>query len=198
MKISELCNDYVITQAMYYEWKNLLLMQGTRIYERSGVDHERECHEKENRRLKETIGELHVELKKRLAASRRHFYLNLLSVVERLKGEHPPWGVRRVTAYLKKYVDKRVNHKGVPRLMKDNGLTVPCNAALRVRREPKTRKPVTDMPDTVWGTDMTKTRTAQGWAYVHVVLGWGSKNLLARRPLRPVGRSTGYRPWTKQ
>ena len=53
--------------------------------------------------------------------------------------------------------------------MKDNGLTVPRNTALRARREPKTRKPVTDMPDTVWGTDMTKTRTAQGWAYVHVV-----------------------------
>ena len=54
--------------------------------------------------------------------------------------------------------------------MKDNGLTVPRNTALRARREPKTRKPVTDMLDTVWGTDMTKTRTAQGWAYVHVVL----------------------------
>ena len=64
MKISELCNDHGITQAMYYEWKNLLLTQGTRIFERGGVDHERERLEKENRKLKETIGELHVELKK--------------------------------------------------------------------------------------------------------------------------------------
>ena len=46
------------------KWKNLLLTQGTRIYERGGVDHERERLEKENRKLKETIGELHVELKK--------------------------------------------------------------------------------------------------------------------------------------
>ena len=64
VKISELCNDHGITQAMYYEWKNLLLTQGTRIYERGDVDHERERLEKENRKLKETIGELHVELKK--------------------------------------------------------------------------------------------------------------------------------------
>ena len=49
---------------MYYECKNLLLMQGARLFERGGVDHERERLEKENRKLKETIGELHVELKK--------------------------------------------------------------------------------------------------------------------------------------
>ncbi len=64
MKISELCNDHGITQAMYYEWKNLLLPQRTRIFECGGIDHERERLEKENSRLKETIGELHVELKK--------------------------------------------------------------------------------------------------------------------------------------
>lgn len=35
------------------------------------------------------------------------------------------------------------------------------------------------MPNTVWGTDMTKTRTGDGWAYVHVVIDWGKKKLLA-------------------
>ena len=75
--------------------------------------------------------------------------------------------------------------------MKDNGLTVPRNTALRARREPKTRKPVTDMPDTVWGTDMTRTRTAQGWAYVHVVLDWGSKKLLALEA-SPTSRSSDW------
>ena len=43
---------------------NLLLSQGTRIFERGGIDHEQERLEKENRKLKETIGELHMELKK--------------------------------------------------------------------------------------------------------------------------------------
>ena len=64
VKISELCNEHGITQAMYYEWKNLLLSQATRIFERGGIDHEQERLEKENRKLKETIGELHMELKK--------------------------------------------------------------------------------------------------------------------------------------
>ncbi len=55
----------------------------------------------------------------------------------------------------------------------------PAQHGLRARREPKKRKPVTDTPDTGWGTDMAKTRTAQGWAKVHVVLDWGSRKLLA-------------------
>lgn len=63
--------------------------------------------------------------------------------------------------------------------MKNNGLTVPRNRQLRARREAKTRKPVTAMPNTVWGTDMTKTRTGDGWACVHVVIDWGTKKLLA-------------------
>ena len=36
VKISELCNDHVITQAMFYNWKNLLLSQGSKIFERGG------------------------------------------------------------------------------------------------------------------------------------------------------------------
>jgi transposase InsO family protein len=103
----------------------------------------------------------------------------LLPLVEKLKGDHPAWGIRRVTAYLKKYVDGRVNHKGIALLMRNNGLVVPRNTRLKAKREPKTRKPVTDIPNTFWGEDMTKTWTQQGWAYVHVVLDWGSKKLLA-------------------
>ena len=96
-----------------------------------------------------------------------------------MKAKHPFWGIRRVSAYLKKYVDKRVNHKGIALLMKNNGLTVPRNNRLRATREAKTRKPITDMPNRVWGTDMTKVMTAEGWTYVHVVIDWGSKKLLA-------------------
>ena len=63
--------------------------------------------------------------------------------------------------------------------MKNNALTVPRNRQLHAKREAKTHKPVTAMPNTVWGTDMTKTRTGDGWAYVHVVIDWGTKKLLA-------------------
>lgn len=47
-----------------YSWKNLLLSNGSRIFERIGLDHEQQRLERENQRLKETIGELHMELKK--------------------------------------------------------------------------------------------------------------------------------------
>lgn len=33
VKISELCNDHGITQAMYYAWKNLLMSQGTKNFD---------------------------------------------------------------------------------------------------------------------------------------------------------------------
>ncbi len=48
---------------MYYEWKNLLLSLGTRIFGYGSINHEQDRLEKENRKLKETIGELHMELK---------------------------------------------------------------------------------------------------------------------------------------
>lgn len=62
--ISELCNEHGITQGMYYKWRDQLLSDGAKLFERGGVDHVRERLEHENRKLKETIGELTVELKK--------------------------------------------------------------------------------------------------------------------------------------
>ncbi|NCB27805.1 MAG: transposase [Bacteroidia bacterium] len=62
--ISELCNEHGITQGMYYKWRDQLLTDGAKLFDRGGVDHARERLEIENRRLKETIGELTVELKK--------------------------------------------------------------------------------------------------------------------------------------
>ena len=72
-----------------------------------------------------------------------------------------------------------MNHKGIALLMKDNGLTVPRNRRLRATRNADTHKPVTDMPNRIWGIDMTKAMTGDGWTYLHVVIDWGSKKLLA-------------------
>ena len=55
--------------------------------------------------------------------------------------------------------------------MKENSLTVPHNVPLR-----PSGSLITDMPDTVLGTDMNKTRSAQGWDYVYAVLDWGEKD----------------------
>ena len=56
-RTSELCNEHGITQGMFYRWRDQLLNDG-------GVDHEVERLQRENRKLKETIGELTMELKK--------------------------------------------------------------------------------------------------------------------------------------
>ena len=63
-RISELCNEHGISQGMYYKWRDQLLTDGAKLFERGGVDHARERLERENRKLKETIGELTIELKK--------------------------------------------------------------------------------------------------------------------------------------
>ena len=52
------------TQGMYYKWRDQLLTDGAKLFERGGVDHARERLERENRKLKETIGELTIELKR--------------------------------------------------------------------------------------------------------------------------------------
>ena len=62
--VSELYNDHGITQGIYYKWRDQLLTDGAKLLEWGGVDHARERLEHENRKLKETIGELTVELKK--------------------------------------------------------------------------------------------------------------------------------------
>ncbi|MCP4100149.1 MAG: transposase [Lentisphaerae bacterium] len=63
-KIAELCNEYCISQGQYYKWRDVFLNDGTKLFERGGVDKEKERLEKQNRKLKETIGDLTLELKK--------------------------------------------------------------------------------------------------------------------------------------
>ncbi len=65
-KIAEPCNEYGSSQEQYYKWRDLLLNDGTKLFERGGVDKEKERLVKQNRKLKETIGDLIIELKKRL------------------------------------------------------------------------------------------------------------------------------------
>ena len=63
-RISELCNEHGITQGMFYRWRDQLLNDGAKLFAHGGVDHEVERLQRENRKLKETIGELTMELKK--------------------------------------------------------------------------------------------------------------------------------------
>ena len=62
--ISEICTDYKITQSRYYHWRDKLLPEGERISRRGGTDGEIERLQREKCKLKETVGELTMELKK--------------------------------------------------------------------------------------------------------------------------------------
>ncbi|MDR0994481.1 MAG: transposase [Verrucomicrobiota bacterium] len=93
-RIGTLCNDHGITQGMYYKWRDQRLGDGAKLFERGGVDHIRERLEHENRKLKETIGELSVELKTRLVRRRSvnsSASQALLMQIQQLKAEHPYW-----------------------------------------------------------------------------------------------------------
>ena len=64
VSVAALCNDYGITQGMFYRWRDQLLADGPKLFERGGVDQARERLERENQKLKQAVGELTLELKK--------------------------------------------------------------------------------------------------------------------------------------
>jgi len=119
--------------------------------------------------------------KKRLVKRRRSissFNKELLSHIEKLKGEHPAWGYRRIWSYLKFHDKMSVNQKRIWRLMSENNLLVQKHSELKAIRKNTTHKMRSVEPNSLWGTDMTKIMTDEGWAYLHVVLDWASKKLL--------------------
>lgn len=105
--------------------------------------------------------------------------IKLLEQITELKAEHPFWGYRRIWAYLRFRLGHKINHKRIYRLMKKNNLLVPKNLKLKASRSHRT-KPKTVEPNYYWGIDMTKIMIPEyGWAYLHVVIDWGSKKLLS-------------------
>ncbi len=105
--------------------------------------------------------------------------LALLEIIRAVKMEHPFWGYRHVCAYIRYHHKLKINRKRVYRLMKKFDLTVKKNERLRAKRTPLKEKIRTLEPNDVWGTDMTKIMIPDfGWAYLHVVLDWGSKMIV--------------------
>ena len=111
--------------------------------------------------------------------------VQLLERIRALKCDHPSWGYKRIAAWLRKREHLKANRKRVLRLMKADGLLVPKNLRLRAtRRNSSTEKakPKTIEPNRFRGTDMTRIMLPQsGWAYLHIVIDWGDKKLLAAR-----------------
>ena len=62
--VSELCNRHQITQTQYYQWRDKLLSDGSKVFAHGGVDKTEERLKSEVNKLKTIIGDLTVELKK--------------------------------------------------------------------------------------------------------------------------------------
>ena len=102
----------------------------------------------------------------------------IIKKIEELKAEHPFWGYRRIWAHLT-YINKlKVNKKRIYRLMKIHGLIVTKNTRLKAKRKSIRPKPQADKPNQLWGIDMTKFKTAEGWSYLVIVLDWYSKKIV--------------------
>lgn len=102
-------------------------------------------------------------------------------IVEHIKaiiGEHPYWGYRRITAWIKKVEKHLVNRKKIYRLMKENNILVPQRIH-KAKRTPQKTKPQATKPRQYWGIDMTKFMvTFAGWVYLVIVLDWFTKKIV--------------------
>jgi transposase-like protein len=62
--LGELCARHQLSQSQYYQWRDQLLNQGSKVFERGGPEQAEQRLREEVRRLKTLVGELTVELKK--------------------------------------------------------------------------------------------------------------------------------------
>ena len=62
--VADICNDYEISQAQYYQWRDQFLSNAPQAFETKRQSR-REAHlSKQNEKLKKLVGELTYELKK--------------------------------------------------------------------------------------------------------------------------------------
>jgi putative transposase len=111
--------------------------------------------------------------------------LNLLRLIDEQYTRCPFYGVRRMTAWLRKD-GHRVNPKRVARLMRILGITaIYPGPRLSVPGQGHEIYPyllrdvVVERRDQVWSTDITYIRLAQGFVYLVAVLDWFSRYVLA-------------------
>lgn len=104
---------------------------------------------------------------------------DLLASIREIKSEHPFWGYRRVTNFLRCVKKVTINKKRIERLMRRYNLQVKPNLRLKAIRTPMKSKPRASRPNEWWGIDMTKVLIQNfGWVYIVIVLDWYSKKIV--------------------
>jgi len=64
--MAEVCNRHGISQTTYYKWRDRLFAASDRIYSKGTFSRSEERLKAENKKLREIIGDLTLELKKKL------------------------------------------------------------------------------------------------------------------------------------
>ena len=62
--IASICTEYEISQSMYYRWRDTFLANAAQAFESKAVTRREERLLAENKKLKQAVGELALELKK--------------------------------------------------------------------------------------------------------------------------------------
>lgn len=62
--IASICTEYEISQSMYYRWRDTFLANAAQAFESKAVTRREERLLSENKKLKQAVGELALELKK--------------------------------------------------------------------------------------------------------------------------------------
>ena len=81
-KVAEICNDYQISQAQYYQWREQFLSNLDKPFEAKKAISKEERLRSEVQKLRSLVGELTLELKKSEEEA-------ILQRIEDLKKEHP-------------------------------------------------------------------------------------------------------------
>ena len=62
--VSEICSEYQISQSQYYQWRDQFLSKAHLAFEMEKLNDREARLERENKKLKNLVGELTLELKK--------------------------------------------------------------------------------------------------------------------------------------
>lgn len=62
--VADICADHRISQGQYYKWRDVFLTNLTQPFEAGAKSKQEERLERENKKLRQVIGDLTVELKK--------------------------------------------------------------------------------------------------------------------------------------
>ena len=102
----------------------------------------------------------------------------LVERIEAIKSDHPFWGYRRVGAYMRYREGMTASKNRIYRLMRTHQLMAHQTKVLRAKRTLHS-KPRSKIPNTLWGTDMTKIMVdSLVLLYLHIVLDWASKKVV--------------------